>query len=173
RQRLRAISPAGVRSDAVVIDISVAASPDNHLAASPDSGVTVSASGCVGSAGGRPAILWVVFRPRVQWSVNSMPTPDDHFAARPNRVVGVSCLGHIIDAGSYPAVCAGIVFSTVVEDGYEGGIIIKSAPHDHFGSCPDGRVIPSSVRHVGSTRGHPTIGARFVSPAGDRIRRET
>ena len=175
---MRAISAPGVKSDGKGNTIVVIPAPHNHLAASPDGGVTISGSGCVGSAGGHPAILRVVFSPRVQGTVKSITTsrpittPDDHFAASPYCRVPISLGRRIGHASGCPTISAGIVFSAVVEDGCEGGIIIESAPHDHFGSCPDGRVIPSSVRYVGSTRGRPTVGARIVSPAGDRIRRE-
>ena len=138
----------------------------------------ISGSGRVGSGGGHPPILWVVFPARVQGTVKSITTswpitsPDDHFAACPNCRVPISLGRRVGHAGGCPTISIGIVFSAVVEDGYEGGIIIESAPHDHFRSCPDGRVSPPGVRYVGGAGGRPTVGARFVSPAGVRVRRK-
>src|SRR4029077_19499871 len=70
------VSPAAVENAAVR---AIKSAPDDHFTASPDCRVIVSASGCVGGAGGYPAVGgWIVSPAGVQNAAVKSAT-DDHF----------------------------------------------------------------------------------------------
>ena len=63
-------------------------SPDDHLIAGPDCGVTASLSGGVGGVGSCPTIRAGIVSPaRVQMPRSRDATPDDHFTASPHCCV--------------------------------------------------------------------------------------
>ena len=44
------------------------------------------------------------------------------------------------------------------------GVVVESAPDDHFTASPHCRVIQSAIRRVGGAGGNPTVGSGIVSP---------
>ena len=84
--------------------------PDDHFTASPHCRVTVSGSGRVGRAGGRPTIRAGIVSPAgVEKVAGVSSAPDDHFTAGPHCRVTVSGSGRVGGAGGRPTIGAGIV----------------------------------------------------------------
>jgi len=152
----RVVSPA-----ATVGDIST---PDDHFATRPHCRVTVSSSGRVGVAGGRPTVAARVIPCAVKINgTEEVSAPDDHFATRPYCRVKPPGVGRVPREYSRPTVSAGIVSPAGVADDHTA---IDPAPDDHFAARPHCCVCGSSNgRLVGDAGGRPTIGSRIVSPA--------
>ena len=102
--RQRAISTAA--------DQGCLADPDNHFAASPDSGVTGSGTRCVCGAGGCPKVCCGIVS--AAGAIGGY-TPDDHFSAGPDCRVTTSGFGRVGSASRCPALGASIVSRAVTE----------------------------------------------------------
>jgi hypothetical protein len=133
------------------------ATPDNHLAAGPDGGISESPSGRVRRCRGSPAIgTRVVFPAGVEIKMIGLvpPTPDDHFCAAPNRGVTKAGSRRVGGAGANPSVTGGIVLAAAVDNG--AGAVV-AAPDNHFASGPDCTVIVAPDGCTGSSCCGPTV----------------
>ena len=123
----------------------VSSTPDDHFGAAPNCGVIVSCRGGIRKASGNPSVsIWIISPAGVQSSTAERvtPAPDDHFIAGPDRRMKLPASGRISRASGCPAVCGRIVFSACVLEVLVPVLIVKvTAPDDHFGTGPDGRVI--------------------------------
>src|SRR5262245_45121136 len=161
RTGLRAVSPAGVEKTPA----DRTSTPDDHFTASPHCCVIDSASGRVGSGGGRPIIRAGIVSPAGAKEGEAISSaPDDHFTASPYCRVTVSGCRCIGGAGGRPAICARIVFPALVR-----AAAITSPPDDHFTASPHCRVSESARRCVGPGGGHPAIRAGIVSPPARQL----
>ena len=165
---------AGIIYAAGVKIVDAISAPHDHFAG-PHCCVLLSASGRVGGAGGCPTISARIVSPAgVQMArdpinkIIKIPAPDDHFASCPDCRVPLSAIGCIDGAGGCPTIGAGVVSSAGVQK--KGGIeIVKSAPDDHFTSCPHCRVIVSGARRVGGAGSGPTVGGGIIPAASVKI----
>src|ERR1051326_6004270 len=96
-------------------------------------------------------------RPRQSFQYQSILLSD-----RLVPTAGCSCLCYARDAGGLPTGDNGIESSARVQ---VGGILICSAPHNHFTSCPDCSVIVSCSGRIVHARCCPTISAGAVLAA--------
>ena len=137
--------------------VTIGPAPDDHFTAGPHCRVLVSGFGCVGGAGGRPAVGRRIAHSRRCLGIRAfaVAAPDDHFTACPDCRVLFSGNGGASGAGVYPSIrCPGIVSPAGVRDETH---ISKSAPNNHFAAGPHSRVKVSSVRHVGGAGCCPRI----------------
>jgi hypothetical protein len=103
---------AALRTVSTAADQGWLAAPDNHFAASPDSGVTGSDTRCVCGAGGCPKVCCGIVS--AAGAIGGY-TPDDHFSAGPDCRVTTSGFGRVGSASRCPAICAWIVSRAVTE----------------------------------------------------------
>ena len=167
RTRTRCRCWAALRTVSTAADQGWLAAPDNHFAASPDSGVTGSGTGCVCGARSRPCIrAWIIFAASGEIhraGVGALhATPDDHFSAGPDCRVTTSGFGRVGSASRCPALCAWIVSRAVTE--YVPSVV--ATPDDHFTVSPDCGMRRAWFGGVGEADSHPTIRARIVCTAG-------
>ena len=109
------ISPASI--EIVVVDpVIIVPAPDDYFTANPHCRVRATGFGCVGRAGGRPAIrIGIVSSARIEYLEKAgVSTPDDHFTAGPHRRVSAAGFGCVGRASGRPAVRIGIVSPTGV-----------------------------------------------------------
>lgn len=134
--------------------------PDDHLAASPHCGVTVSRVGSIDEAGSCPTVGAGIVSAACTLDIAVVPTPNNHFAAAPNCGFKCSAIRRVCGAGGCPAVCAWIVYSAC-------GCItnIPSAPYDHFTAAPDCYMQVSRRRRVRGGRSDPTVGVGIIFAA--------
>src|SRR5207249_1909637 len=141
--------------------------PDNHLAAGPDGGVTVSPIGRVGGAGCCPTVCGGIISPAgVQ--VREVSAPNDHLTTCPYGSVTVSRIGRVGRARWQPTICRGVVSLTCVQ-------IIRrrraiSAPDNHLAAGPNCGVIVSTVGRAHDARACPSICGGVVLPPSINLR---
>jgi hypothetical protein len=160
--RSRIVSATRIEHDAVRRN-AVFATPDDHLAACPHRSVTISASGCVGHAGGCPRVrARIVCTTGVQITAKA---PDNHFTAAPDCRVIRSSRRSVGGAGGCPTIRAGIVSPAGVQM-VIASVIEIPAPDNHLGTSPNCRVNSSANGRVNRGGFGPAVGAWVVSPAG-------
>src|SRR5882724_12846014 len=116
----------------------------------------------VGNAGSRPTICRGIISAT---GIVAVSTPDDHFTTSPYCCVRVSGSGRIGDRSSCPTIRTRIVSAARVQTIGTVWYLI-SAPDDHFGAGPHGRVNRSTGGHVRDGSGCP----RIIGASAGRIR---
>ncbi len=144
----------------------MAATPDDHLAASPHRRVINSGKRHVCRVGGYPTIAAGTVSPacvKIDQRAAENPCPNNHFGASPYSGVRISWGGGIGGAGSHPAIRARVVSAASVAIVKRG---IATAPDDHFAAGPYRGVTRTTQHIIRDAGGRPTVCLWIVSAAG-------